>query len=78
MLLLKTNKDYTRAFPSLTPIMVSVNDFINSFQSTSEIPLMESLKESELTHMCMSVSEKSFQKIWEDEDDAKWERFLKD
>ena len=37
-----------------------------------------SLSEEELTNMCMSLSESSLAKEWENEDDEYWESFLKD
>lgn len=40
-----------------------------------EIPYCD---ERELTFFAMSISEKSLEKVWENEDDAYWESYLKE
>jgi len=52
--------------------------FIRSFQYTTEFLPIQFLEESELTAMCMQVSESALSEIWEDEEDSRWEKFLKD
>ncbi|MBN9351777.1 MAG: hypothetical protein J0H55_13940 [Chitinophagaceae bacterium] len=34
-------------------------------------------EDEELTRLCMEASESSLNEVWEDEDDAYWESFLK-
>ncbi len=38
----------------------------------------KSLDNAQLTSMAMAISEKALQEDWEKEDEAHWERFLKD
>lgn len=37
-----------------------------------------SLRDNELTNLCMQVSEKSLAKVWDNEDDEYWASYLKD
>ena len=50
--------------------------FVDSFQYTKqESEAYQCLGESELTMMCMTVSEKSLAEDWEKEDDVHWASF---
>jgi hypothetical protein len=39
---------------------------------------LDSLKEDELTSFCKQLSEKSLEKVWEEEDDQYWSSYLND
>ncbi len=46
--------------------------------STDTIDIVYKEEKNDLTTLCMQVSEKSLEKVWEKEDDEYWKSYLKD
>lgn len=67
------------ASPLSMPTQINNINFLNSFQYTCEHKEEYSfVEDDDLTSMCMSISEKSLSEDWDNEDDERWQRFLKD
>lgn len=50
--------------------------FFYNFDYSNQINDFGSVKEDQLTQMCMLISEESLAKDWENEDDERWNQFL--
>ena len=48
------------------------------FQYSTEALLSSHVEDMELTQLCMSISEKSLAKDWDNENDDRWNAFLND
>lgn len=64
----ETSADLTQGHPIL---------FASSFNYTTEKVFENYIEDTELTQLCMSISETSLAKEWENEDNERWEAFLK-
>ncbi len=69
------------AYPSNNHKMEALKAFMKALHiKFKETPISETISslhnDSQLIHMAMVVSEKSFQEDWANEDDAHWESFI--